>query len=65
MDIHLLNQICIDSGLQISMLKTKLMAFHGTYPVQAKIVTDGTALEQVGNFNTWATVCHIIQATTL
>ena len=47
--IHLSNGICKDSGLQISTIKTKVMAFCGTDPVQAKIVTDGTVLEQFSN----------------
>ena len=33
MGIHLLNRICEDSGLQISTLKTKVMAFRGNHPV--------------------------------
>ena len=39
-----------DSGLQISTLKAKVMAFHGTDPIRAKIVIDSTVLEQVINF---------------
>ena len=37
-------------GLQISTIKTKVMAFCGTDPVRAKIIIDGTDLEQVSNF---------------
>lgn len=50
MGIDLLNRICKDSGLQISTLKTKKIGFRGSDPVQAKIVINGTALEQVSNF---------------
>ena len=39
---HLLNRICKDSGLQISTLKAKVMAFRGTDPVRPEIVIDGT-----------------------
>ena len=42
MGTHLLNQISKVSALQISTLKTKVMAFRGTDPVRAKIVMDGT-----------------------
>ena len=41
MGIHLLNRICKDSGLQMSTRRTKVLAFRGTDPVQAKIVIDG------------------------
>ena len=34
--IYLWNRICKDSGLQISTLKIKVMAFRGTDPVRAK-----------------------------
>ena len=33
MGIHLLNEICKDSGLQTYTIKTKVMAFRGTDPV--------------------------------
>ena len=36
--------------MQISTLKTKVIAFRRTNPVRAKIVIDGTVLEQVSNF---------------
>ena len=42
--------ICRDIGLQTSSLMTKLMAFHGADAVRAKIVVDGTVLEQVSYF---------------
>ena len=45
MGIHLLNGICKVSGLQISTIKTKVMAFRVTDPVRAKIVVDDTVLE--------------------
>ena len=57
MEIHLLNRICKDSGLQISTRKTKVMAFRGTDPVRAKIVIYGTVLEQVSNCYRWYCPC--------
>ena len=45
--------------------RTQVMAFRGTDPVRTKIVIDGNVLEQVSNFDTWVTVCLIIQATKL
>ena len=50
MGIHFLNGICKDSGLQISTIKTKVIAFCGTDPVRAKSVIDGTILEQFSSF---------------
>ena len=50
MSINFLNGICKDSELQISTIKTKVMAFCGTDPVRAKIVIDGAVLKQVSSF---------------
>ena len=50
MTVHSLSRISKDFGLQISAMKTKVMAFHGAAPVRAKTVIDGAVLEHVSNF---------------
>ena len=60
MGMHLLSGVCKDTGLQISTIKTKVMAFCGTDPVRVKIVIDGrsTVLEQVSSFEYLGSVSY-------
>jgi len=49
--IHKLNQIMTEYGLNISVQKTKSMAFKGRDPVRTKIVIDNKVIGQVNLFN--------------
>lgn len=44
-------QICEEYNMQISLSKTKVMAFRGIEPVRTKIVLKGQILEQVSHFS--------------
>jgi len=48
---HILKQIIKESGLTISVQKTKSMAFRGRDPVRTKIVIYNKIIEQVNSFN--------------
>lgn len=48
--IHLLQQIARGYNMQISIPKTKTMAFKGKYPVRIKILIDGQTIEQVEHY---------------
>lgn len=45
--VHSLSRICKSLGLQISVLKPKVIDFHGADSERAKIVVDSTVREQV------------------
>jgi hypothetical protein len=49
--VHKLNQITTEYGLNISVQKTKSMAFKGRDPVRNKIVIDNKIMEQISSFN--------------
>ena len=49
---HKLNQIITEYGLNISVEKTKSMAFEGRDPVRTKTVIDNTIVERV-NLTIW------------
>jgi hypothetical protein len=48
--VHKLNRLITESGLTISVQKTKSMAFKGRDPVRTKILIDNKILEQVKSF---------------
>ena len=50
LSIFQLDRICKEYGLQISINKTKIMAFKGKWPVRSKIVLNNCILEQVSKF---------------
>ena len=56
---------CKDLALQISTLKTKVMAFHDADPIRAKIVVGGTVLEQSVILNIRAVMCLTLKRMTL
>ena len=48
--VFALQKVAQEYGMQISLQKTKVMAFRGVDPVRSKIVLDNVILEQVNNF---------------
>lgn len=48
---HKLNNISKKYSLEISTVKTKVIAFKGDKPVRAKIIIENNTLEKVNRFN--------------
>ena len=48
--VHKLYLISKHFNMKISAGKTKIMAFHGKWPIRSKIVVENKILEQVSNF---------------
>jgi hypothetical protein len=59
MDTQLLNKITLNYNLEISINKSKVMAFKGKYPVRSKIMINNKIIKQVKNFNYLG--CDIVQ----
>jgi hypothetical protein len=51
MAIQLLNKTTLNSNLETSINKSKVMAFKGKYLVRSKIMINNNIIEQVKNFN--------------
>jgi hypothetical protein len=51
MTTQLLNKTTLNYNLEISINKSKVMAFKGKYPVRSKIMINNKTIEQVKNFN--------------
>jgi hypothetical protein len=49
--LHELNKIIFDYNFEISIYRTKKMAFCGSWPVRAKLILDNQPIEQVSKFN--------------
>jgi hypothetical protein len=50
MATQLLNKTTLNYNLEISVNKTKVMAFEGKYPVRYKIMINNKIIEQVKSF---------------
>jgi hypothetical protein len=49
--LHKLNKIILDYNFEISIHKTKNIAFCGKWPVRPKLILDNQPTEQVSKFN--------------
>jgi len=49
--LHELSKIILDYNFEISIHRTKNMAFFGKWPVRLKLILDNQPIEQVSRFN--------------
>lgn len=48
--VYRLVQIAREHNLEVSTMKSKVMAFHGKYPIRSKIIINEKPIEQVSHF---------------